>query len=1065
METTRRAIDLSGGSGRLVFDDNTIQGIVDTSTNGILLTTASSPGVELLIRDNNVNNGYFVDHAGFTSATPTLNTSTSLTAVSGIEVTAPAGSRVLADSPSGTGVTGPTGVFRNVVQNSGDGIVMTALAGGQIDASVEDNESSANALNGFVARADGGVFNLASMRSNLFGGEDLNSNGRLDTTEDTNGDGVLDTGEDLDDDNVLDVDEDVNRDGVLDPGEDLNGNGVLDVSEDVNGDGILDPGEDLDADNILRPDEDVNGDGILASGNGANGAFLHYLNGGRLTAVTEDINEDLNFNGILDAGETLGPNGVLDFANGVLDVGEDINGNGVLDQGIVSNFFHNNGLAGLCIVGEGDSAGAVTIGGPASALGNQIYENLTAGIGVDLRNTATLDITSMSNTISNNAGREPFLTQVGASLSVTGDTFGAVYTLVNTSPVAPGTAASVVPALSQFTWNLDRGTDLQGWELDTEQDSFRFFGTPGVPFAAQEETELTAGLDTVNGVDFNNLTIFDDFFVQYPTSLDVALDGQQQLTLGFGDSLFSPLDVNADERFQWVVDIDRTIANSTESRVPDDTITADLLAGTTANVTFLADFDRSGEQTLETVPGVFVKSPTDPDGLVLQVAANIVSAGFNPDPTIRGEGIQIVARDESRITSFNSTNDISRLNKGNGITLAAHDSARVDELTIQGGSIERNGQRGINIEAHDSAVINADSTIGGYDELTSGQNLIAGTAFSEQNLIRSNRSDGIRVLAANGGTVNGNLINNRIESNGAHGASLIVDEGGTLNFGALASNQVISRNSIQLNDGAGIHMSSGVSPGGVDGRINALIRNNTISTNGAGGIISSMSGLGAGNRIDLTVGGDSADSNTINGNAVAGVSFGVAGNGIGNFSMTNSSVTGTTDRPDTVTDGHGIVLSRSDASLLTATLQNVSSTGNAGDGLRVEVEGSDKNEPTQPMAGTVNTVAWNNNDFSQNRTNGATFAVSGSGQLIADGENNILDGNGVNGLQISTEGDATFGDPTVGAPPHRRVILNGTQASNNGNDVASHQHLCRRDFKDSVGNHKRADRACPCRST
>ena len=368
------ATSILDASGRIEFDENTVTGVVDMShgglisENGLILTTAG-PMVEVLIRNNIVNNSLYADHLG-----TTLNTTmipNPLTTV-GISVTANAGSTINADDPTGLRSRGPTGVFgtsadltepttlRQQVRNSGDGIVMTALPGGTINALVANNESSGNARNGFIARADGGTFNLVSMRSNLFGGEDLNANGLLDPTEDTNGDGILDTGEDL------------------------NGNNILDPGEDVDGDGFLDLGEDLDQDDILRPNEDFNNDGVLAAGNGQNGAFLHYLNGGRFTAVTEDLNEDTNFNGIVDNGETAGLNGVLDVADGFLDTAlmEDRNGNGLLDQGIVSNWFNDNGLAGLCIVGEGDgSEGFFTVGGPTPSLGNRADQNLVAGVG------------------------------------------------------------------------------------------------------------------------------------------------------------------------------------------------------------------------------------------------------------------------------------------------------------------------------------------------------------------------------------------------------------------------------------------------------------------------------------------------------------------------------------------------------------------------------------------------------------------------------------------------------------------------------------------------------------
>ncbi|MEZ6122537.1 MAG: hypothetical protein R3C49_05095 [Planctomycetaceae bacterium] len=127
--------------------------------------------------------------------------------------------------------------------------------------------------------------------------------------------------------------------------------------------------------------------------------------------------------------------------------------------------------------------------------------------------------------------------------------------------------------------------------------------------------------------------------------------------------------------------------------------------------------------------------------------------------------------------------------------------------------------------------------------------------------------------------------------------------------------------------------------------------------------------------------------------------------------------------------------------------------------MRVEVGGSDKTNPAQPQTGTVNTVAWTQNIFSNNGGDGVSFAVHGGAQLIADGENNVASGNSGNGVAIATTDTATFGDATVVATedfngngtldpgedlngngtidiitPGRRVRINGLTASNNGVD-------------------------------
>ena len=218
--------------------------------------------------------------------------------------------------------------------------------------------------------------------------------------------------------------------------------------------------------------------------------------------------------------------------------------------------------------------------------------------------------------------------------------------------------------------------------------------------------------------------------------------------------------------------------------------------------------------------------------------------------------------------NFTSINDTIQLNKGDGISLAAHQTAKVDAYTVQGALIDRNGGRGINLEAHDGAVINASSTIGGFDTVTAGMNLISGTLYAEQNVIRGNASDGVRFLAASGGTINGNLINNLIESNRGDGASLVVDNGGTLNFGIPGPNgkptghEKISHNMILSNDGVGLRLSSTVSADGIPALIDAVVQKNTISNNLGGGIASQMFGTGAPNFINLTVGGPLAPPNT-----------------------------------------------------------------------------------------------------------------------------------------------------------------------------------------------------------
>jgi PilY1 beta-propeller domain/Calx-beta domain len=194
--------------------------------------------------------------------------------------------------------------------------------------------------------------------------EDLNGDGNLDVNEDLNGDGGLnfDVDEDLNNngiidgveididgdgsaDNVNEIDED--GDGIMDfVDEDVDGDGHLDIVEDIDGDGRLDlVDEDLDGDGHLDVDEDLNGNGLIdaltvatvtnspvrdAFGNPMNTLLRQeVLIEGELTEDTDgdghlDRDEDVNGNGILDAGEDLD-------GDGHLDVQEDQNQNGIID--------------------------------------------------------------------------------------------------------------------------------------------------------------------------------------------------------------------------------------------------------------------------------------------------------------------------------------------------------------------------------------------------------------------------------------------------------------------------------------------------------------------------------------------------------------------------------------------------------------------------------------------------------------------------------------------------------------------------------------------------------------
>ncbi len=145
--------------------------------------------------------------------------------------------------------------------------------------------------------------------------EDLNGNGILDPEEDYNGNEKLDVEGVLDHwyaNGIMDT-EDTNRNGILDEGEDLNGNGIID-SEDV------DRNNKLTSYNMAErlPWTERSSNLIM-------GGFTHTLSPktyyevkvaryetGLNNNIIERVNEDRNYNGILDEGEDLNGNGKLD---------------------------------------------------------------------------------------------------------------------------------------------------------------------------------------------------------------------------------------------------------------------------------------------------------------------------------------------------------------------------------------------------------------------------------------------------------------------------------------------------------------------------------------------------------------------------------------------------------------------------------------------------------------------------------------------------------------------------------------------------------------------------------
>ncbi len=732
--------------------------------------------------------------------------------------------------------------------------------------------------------------------------------------------------------------------------------------------------------------------GNTFSRNGQNGAFLHYLNGGVFKSVSEDLTEDLNRNGILDPGEDTNLNGVLDLANGILGPLEDVNGNGILDQGIVRNVFNNNGVAGLCIFGEDalndGSAGMFDVGAGTGAIGavgsgNTFIGNEAAGIAYDMTGFATGQINAVNNDIQGIVHSMAFL--------IDGNTFSNPWLLTNTSAQDIDITRLQIDVLP--SGNI--------WDTTDADPGIAF-----VPFQPLNDSDVLTGLTSVNGT---FITAGTD---PLQSSAGVVLpDGGVADGTGLLDLVFN--NFGPQEAFTWNLDVDPV-------GFPDGTTNGNDLIGSTIQLQF------SDSATV--------------GGLLQAVPGNPVAAQFVATTGIgAADGIVIRGSDNAVLQPSAILNNHITGSGRHGIDVVMTDSAQATALDIRGNSVSNNPGGGVRLNA-DGAAADINASVGnvGVVQLSAANSVSAANQFS------NNGGTGFLALAENGGVISGNLINNTINQNGADGAALLISDGGTINFGDLLNNQVISRNQINGNAGAGLRLNSNVTPAST-AELNAIVQGNTIATNAGGGIVSNLNGLHSfppvNNTLNLTVNDANyldltADQNRnfITGNSDVGIGVAVGGNGLANVVLNNVSVTGTLDGADPLLNGDGIALTRADASLLTAQLDNVTSSSNTGDGLRVNAQGSDRSDPNQPLTGTANTVTINKSGFNNNGQNGAQYRIQGDAMLISDVTNSSFNNNVENGVLVQTSETSSFGDPTDGLPPGRRSIFDGNTYNENGVD-------------------------------
>lgn len=890
----------------------------------------------------------------------------------GLKVIAQPNSTVNANNPAGVL---PTGIVNNTTSDNGTGILLEARTNARINAVVEGNTADRNTLDGISMTSDGGTFNLASLATNN------------------------------------------------------------------------------------------------TSSNLGNGIFIHYLNGGIFRSVSEDLN-----------------------GNGTLDAGEDLNGNARLDHGIVSNNSNNNGIAGLCIFGEDASEGVFDIGGPNASLGNNLLGNVGGGALVDLRDTATGQVNALFNNIQGGSSI-PGLTivldfidpgqasQVDANgrlvdpFDVTAYGFAATdfdtvtnailqtvrgyYQNLPTSAVSP---LSSIPAGQSLNLDFVIGDTGVAPSNGATEYYYVTIGDSAVPLGglAGQAGDIgnirnalgmgpgqgisgtpQANATSAMGVYTNSINQFSPFLT--PSN---AFNGPRDQ-----DGIY----VESPGQTTNNAITGLTSGNLTFTRRAIGLVTAHEL-GHTLSLRHILQAGAvtpnglnaiMGTPALDTPiqvlaePNEFAYSGTNPgeapgEAPFVQQSINQLATAVGTRSSVGASavGIRVNATDNAVLKASKFNNNTINGTSEDGIAIVMNDNAVAQGVTVQSNTITNGSGNGVRLEANGSgAIVHATNTIGG-----TGVNVYNGTSYTQGNTISNNAADGFRALAANGGMIDGNLLNNTITDNGGNGAAFLIDNGGFIDFGTLP-NRRIAGNTLTGNDGAGLLFNQQVAADN-EAQLDATVLGNTISSNTRGGIVANLLGpnnappfppaIVNNNRLNLTVGGSAAgNSNIIDRNGDVGVGVNVAGNGKAVVDIVNASVTGTIDGPDPLRNGDGLAFTRSDSSLLVATVTNSRFTGNAGDGMDVVVQGNDRFDPNQPMSGTANSVTVTNSTFNNNGQNGVNYATHGDAVLISDVKGSSFNNNIQNGAQIQSTQNSSFGDPTDGLPPGRRSIWDGNTFNDN----------------------------------
>lgn len=1125
------AVVMSNVRGVGLFQANTLTGTPGVSVDGFRLTNSGVGSLDLFI--NSFEPPVTGPGSGLLASANTITGNDN----AGINITAR--NRAVINAH----------IVDNTISNNGQGVILDAAATRSvINASIVNNtidgnrgedrnlngildpgedlngDGVLNVGNGVLLMANASTLNLAQL------GEDLNSNGVLDPTEDSNGNGRLDLSEDTNSNGVLDVSEDANGNGLLDTGEDTNGNGLLDTTtEDTNGNGLLDLSEDLDGDGVLDGSEDSNSNGILDGGylfasntitrNTGDGLAVQSLNNSivNMFVVANNFGSPTDHStgnrgrgmsiaadsGTVNANIGFLPNEDINF-NGVLDAGEDTNGNGTLD-------------------------GA----DPLDA--NNFVANRTGGLFVDLSGTAVGNIVALNNTITGVGSGDLTFQIIGAN---NGTATGTPFSFVNSSQQGnniTGLDWNLAGAALEFNTtgvNSNLFTPANGTEVTNGLTTVN--GTSNPFQVTDQATALNlqfSSFQSLNGV------------------LDVGEDANANGVLDPGEDLPSQFDFGIGTSGAGGAPVLLSGNNFIGSQVVATFSSGQVLAGTMQAIAGSltdSEFVASGSgNSSGSGPGIelrasqaavftnptfvgnniqfnggagFVASATEDgqiNGLVLRnntIQNNGAGTGnedlngnnqLDPSEDVNRNGVLDLGAGGIRLNTFaaNSAqingsilNNTMSNNSGPGISVTADSGAinvsQIDTNTLDGNSTSvvlntlNNGtiatrvtNNTMNNSLNDGFVANADTGVITLNEFSG-------------NTLNDAGGNGILLAAFNGGTIdipatedlngNGTLdagedvngngfldrgMRNNLLNNPVGNGLFVTGTNGIFNLGTvsgLSVNRVLTGNG-----GIVIDVMDSVTTGAFIG--NSLIGNPTNNpTGGAGFSLTATNGT-----FDVSIGGPNAgDQNTIQSNRGAGIAIIAQNTAVGSFRIENNLVTGTVDDANVATpfSGQGIYVgTRNFGTLTPATailnnpviVNNVigdatnTTLSNAGGGILVEVGQQTtlsgmmidsnliaSNGPNAPGVFTANTnnvvngitfvrttdavidnVVLRNNTITNNTFDGVYLHAFGGALDTLDFtlRGNTISDNAFDGLNLRTEADAQL-----------NVNLTENTISNNG---------------------------------